>query len=277
MTAILLSVSSVTATSQAGSSSDSTSNSPAPEAPPIRPRQGVLEMCKDIAGQISRGETTLVTMQSLKPNVKLNLLWESFRIVKDSRGTLLEAVQCTQCKEVLTYKERANGTRNLSRHLVNCSTEVGDNPCRDNGMIDPPHGAKVQFTAASVKYCTLGLRAPESLADSGMLILMQKALDLQYAYAKYGRIDASKLIPHPTTVADHIKKEAEKAMKATVEDVLPFIQKKRCAGVRPLQKDGRRTFAAALSTIDSSLRPQLDTEKPTLVRFPLARRSTFHR
>lgn len=58
----------------------------------------------------------------------ISLLWDSFEIVKDSNGMLLEAAQCTRCKKVPAYKERSNGTRNLSRHQTNCSTEVGNNP-----------------------------------------------------------------------------------------------------------------------------------------------------
>lgn len=162
-------------------------------------------------------------MKTIKPGAKLSTMWDEFQVVRE-KGILQPAVQCRRCSKVLTYKEKTNGNRNLSRHLETCGMEDRSSQKK----LDPPPGAKKQIIPATVTFCALGLRAPESVADPGLIQFAQKLLDLGYMYAKYGRLDAEKLLPHPTTIADYIKKFSDVARQHTVKEVLPAIKQYRC-------------------------------------------------
>jgi hypothetical protein len=83
----------------------------------------------------------------------------------------------------------------------------------------------------------MGLRAPEILKDEGMVLLIQKALDIGAAYAELGRLDARRLIPCPTTVKSCMDEEAERAREETAKEVLPAIREFRCAATTDAYTD----------------------------------------
>ena len=174
--------------------------------------------------KLKNGECDLVQMDSLKPGVKLHNMWKTFKVVRE-KGVLHPAVQCSRCTRILTYKQKQNGNRNLSRHLESCLRDVRTS----QDKLDPPAAAKRQFCDVAAKWVALGLRAPEQFSDPATVLLIQKCLDLGFMYAGYGRLDAEKLIPHPSTVAEEVKTQAKAARAETVKEVEPLLRAYKCS------------------------------------------------
>lgn len=58
--------------------------------------------------------------------------------------------------------------------------------------------------------------------------------------AKYGKIDISDILPHPTTVSRHIDKTTKEIRNTIFNDLYIFIQKKYCASTCDMWTDNFR-------------------------------------
>lgn len=94
------------------------------------------------------------------------------------------------------------------------------------GLKDPPSEAKKTFLADCAKYCASDLRPPESMAGPGMSELIQSTIDVADAY---GRLDATKLIPHPKTITRDIDKQATTAREDLINEARPALSEGRCS------------------------------------------------
>lgn len=65
--------------------------------------------------------------------------------------------------------------------------------------------------------------------DEGLINLIQVALDIGASNATYGRIDAKKLVPSPTTCSKTLTDEATKARQETAKRVAVAVKEFRCA------------------------------------------------
>jgi hypothetical protein len=153
----------------------------------------------------------------------------------------VKAVRCNACLGVFAYNERKTGSSSLSRHASLCAEKLNR---QDNVVFpgiadkkDPPKQAKDDFKVACANFCALGLRPPEMMKDEGLVMLIQTALDLGASYATYGRLDARKLLPCPTTVANCIEEQARKAREETAKEVAPLMKQFRCAATTDCYTD----------------------------------------
>ena len=138
----------------------------------------------------------------------------------------IDAVQCTRCLKVFTYKDGTGGTgtSTLSKHRRKCLMQVPLNdPFRKK---DPPLDAKNEYTVSAARYCAFNSLSPESLTGPGCEGLLQSCIDIG---VRHGRVDAGALIRHPQTVIKYIEREANEARKSVVDEVRPLIVNHRVA------------------------------------------------
>lgn len=76
--------------------------------------------------------------------------------------------------------------------------------------INPSDEARARFKVTQAHYCARDLRPPNAFRQSGMIQLIQAAVDIGHAF---GRVKAEKLIACPSTVKSVLEAEAEVVTK----------------------------------------------------------------
>ncbi|KAK3911352.1 Transposable element Hobo transposase [Frankliniella fusca] len=193
----------------------------------------------------------LVEMKDIKPNAKTSSkIWNVMRVLchKDT-GVVEDAVQCGICKKVLAYNERRNGTTSLSRHLASkkCKkakaktiqdTNADDTPdLWDDVKFEPQPDVKRSFIKTTAEYCAWDLRPLDCVKNKGFINLIQAAIDIG---SRYGRVDATKLVPCPSTVQKYVENEAEKVRLELSEEVQPLMEKDKVAGTTDCWTDDNK-------------------------------------
>ncbi|KAK3926309.1 Transposable element Hobo transposase [Frankliniella fusca] len=197
-----------------------------------REKKNAYAQCQMFAQGLKSGTYELVDMKILKPNGRLNAMWNTLRVLRHKgTGALQDAVQCGRCKKVLTYKQRSNGTSGLMRHLDSsaCRKKAGKlsaaaGPEMWAEKVAPSGVVKQGFIKSFAEYCARDLRPPECAGNKGLVQLIQQAIDLGY---RHGRLDAEKLMPCPATVRTYIETEGKKARDKFAEEVRPLIEQNR--------------------------------------------------
>lgn len=135
---------------------------------------------------------------------------------------VLPFVVCVRCDAVFSYDSAKGGTSHLRRHEEACCNAMAPTtPSIFNFFKTPrvPKAAKDRVTEKCVEFVCKDIRPFTTVAGDGFIDLAQTLINVG---VKYGQLNASDLLPHPTTVSRHVSDKAE-AIKAAL--VMPDIVK----------------------------------------------------
>jgi len=149
-----------------------------------------------------------------KPTSATASWWNTFVRIKDEKENIIPFVQCIKCLSIFAYESTKTGSSTHKAHAESClgggspsSSKNQDISVIMNKESNMSAGIKSVFTEACAKYCAFDLRPYESVRGHGFVILCQSLLDL--ARQNPGLIEASDIIPDPTTVSRRVQKLAE--------------------------------------------------------------------
>lgn len=124
---------------------------------------------------------------------------DKYRGIRDKNTkAVIAAVMCVACRKVLSARG-TSGVSSYNRQLKDYCPGKPDPSTENNGLKDPPEWAETKFAQSSAKYCAGGLHPPNHFDGPAMRQLIQTTIDITVACG--GRIDAAKLISHPTTIS----------------------------------------------------------------------------
>lgn len=151
---------------------------------------------------------------------------------------LTEFVACIKCKDLYGAK---SSTATLSRHKCNVRAGIQQNIKLYGEVIDKkknvPKHLKDETIEKCVKYCCMDIRPMSAIEGNGFKNFGQILLDVG---AKFGKIDISDILPHPTTVSRHINKTANEFRNNIFKDLFFIINKKYCASTCDMWTDNYR-------------------------------------
>jgi len=142
--------------------------------------------------------------------------WLVFNIVRVAvKKVYIGWSVCTKCGSVF---KSLSGTSSMQRHIE-----------REHGVVrkNPPEFLKEDVLKALVKYVCKDKVSVQGLDGVGFRDLLQKFLDFGHAH---GPLDVNDLLPHRTTVSDHINIEAKKAREKLMPELHAAIVERRSGG-----------------------------------------------
>lgn len=136
-------------------------------------------------------------------------------------------VCCTKCKTILTYSSSC-GVSHLNRHKcqLNVNNERIDNFFAKRNKPNIPSTVTIEAVNCCIKLCSLDIRPFEAVDGEGFRQLCQFLINTG---ARYGKIDAADLMPHPTTVSRNCLKMAESLRSELLAIILPYFNNGRCS------------------------------------------------
>ena len=168
---------------------------------------------KELRDNLSSGEFTLSEVSG-KSNV-----WKNFKlIVQENTQTCVGYVQCQKCLNFFSYNSKS-GTSHLRRH--NCGKKTS---FKLTNFLKPQTSStdksdKQTVLQAAIKLCSKDLRPFDIVSGEGFINFAQVLINIG---AKKGNIDASDILPHPTTISRNIVETAETLRS----EIIPYLKVK---------------------------------------------------
>lgn len=200
---------------------------------------------------ITCGNYRLVEKTNCKSSV-----WEKFLTVVDSRTSVPEGhVQCRSCKSFFVYDSSKTGTSHLSRHKCKAST----NSASISSFLSPqcpkppvPADVKEKVTTACARLCAKDMRPFDVVSGSGFKAVAEELIQIG---AKYGKVNAEDILPHPTTVSRKVAEVAGALRESIMPEILLALNEGRCAITTDMWTDDFKKIAYTTATahyIDSN-------------------------
>jgi len=157
---------------------------------------------------LSAKEAVIIDCKEGKSNV-----WKLFGNVQHDNCVLKGFVTCKSCKQVYIY-QACDGTQSLRKHHCDVGQSGQHKPggatvpkssfnwvaagfSKVTGDVPPmPRSVKVQLNRSAVMMCALYIRPLNTVTGAGFQLLAQSLVRIG---SKYGDVDISKLLHHPTT------------------------------------------------------------------------------
>jgi len=156
-------------------------------------------------------------------------------------------VCCTKCKTILTYSSSC-GVSHLNRHKcqLNVNNERIDNFFAKRNKPNIPSSVTIEAVNCCIKLCSLDIRPFEAVDGEGFRQLCQFLINTG---ARYGKIDAADLMPHPTTVSRNCLKMAESLRSELLAIILPYFNNGRCSATTDMWTDDFKKIGYTAITI----------------------------
>lgn len=139
-------------------------------------------------------------------------IWEKIlNIVDKNEDVIKNYVICQVCKNVYKYSSHKLGTSALLRHKCSSSTQCNSIASyfpSVNKTIEISTNHKQMVLRSACEFVVKDLRPMEALSGHGLIALANAFIKIGAQY-KNANMDASKILPHPTTVSRRISKLSE--------------------------------------------------------------------
>ena len=124
-----------------------------------------------------------------------------FNVVNANTGRDTDFLQCKICKSLYTYKS-GKGTAHLSRHTTKCSSESNQQKITDHVhvFVKPMINHKSRMALKAAEMCAVDMRPFSAIGGSGLVGMVQEAMDIAVESVSRGRLCASDLLPDRNTV-----------------------------------------------------------------------------
>lgn len=93
---------------------------------------------------------------------------------------------------------------------------------------------KKDMTTTLVNYCAGDLRSFENVTGNGFEMMNNKFIEIG---VKYGSIEASKIIPDPTTISMHLLEEMQILLDSIKPILKEMFQNRQCAATTDMWTD----------------------------------------
>lgn len=204
--------------------------------------------------KINKGEYLIDKIHN--PQGSKSNVWNKFNIIHDVLNkTNLKYVQCSICKQILSYNAKG-GTSRLLRHdcqkiikedTITATPKVTNFFVKKNQVsVKVTNEIKKDLTECLVDYCAIDLRSFESVAGIGFELVANKFLQIG---AKHGAVEANKIIPDPTTVSRHILERKEKLFQTLKPELTEVFENKNCAATTDMWTDDFKKKSYSAFTI----------------------------
>ena len=173
-------------------------------------------------------------------------VWNNFGLIghkkDDTASDVIPGfVACKYCYQVYKYTYDS-GTTTLNKHIDKCmKVRPVSQPTieREFGIGGNCREAKEKVAAAAVDFVCSDLRAFTAIEGDGMKVLAQAFIEIGY---KYGKVDASKVLPCANTVKKYTMQRASSALEATKKVLKkPFAEFKLAFSTDLWTSDYRKT------------------------------------
>lgn len=163
------------------------------------------------------GECTLRKNSSGK-----SLVWEKFGEIIDQNGDRVpNYVACVKCKKAYAYSGHKTGTSSLLRHKCTSGTSTILRYTQSTVTKPVTNDAKDMVCRRAVEFVAKDIRPFQVVAGAGFLNMAQTLIGIG---AKYGNVDASSLLPHPTTLSRKTSELAEELRDVVRDIVVPIAR-----------------------------------------------------
>lgn len=145
----------------------------------------------------------------------------------DETSEFQKSVQCNNCEKIYFYDGQNTGSWHLSRHTCNLETsETGKKDKQSTGKTQLPMDVRKKVVEKCTTLCVRDLRSFETVAGDGFLSLAQYFIDVG---AEYGKVNASNIVPHPTTISRNVHKIYNNVREEIVPEILMAIRNKEAS------------------------------------------------
>uniref|UniRef100_H3AQA6 BED-type domain-containing protein n=1 Tax=Latimeria chalumnae TaxID=7897 RepID=H3AQA6_LATCH len=153
-------------------------------------------------------------------------VWKNYDIVVFSDKSPCGYVQCKSCKTLLKYDSKKMGSSSLQQHAVKgCSrpsSSSGAWPTQSymTSFVQSekkiPVPKKSEITDKCVTLCCKDIQPFETVSGKGFIELAQELINVG---ATYGRVSASSVLPHPSTISRRCCDIAEQKRKGLIPQI----------------------------------------------------------
>lgn len=151
-------------------------------------------------------------------------VWEHFGVIIDEENNQVAGfAECKKCRKVLSYDSRKLGTSSLKKHSESsCSGNAAaakpiDHFFTKTGELKAPKKQdKETVTKLAVKFVCSDIRSFETVCGEGFTGLAQGLIDVG---VRAGHVDATQLLPDPTTVSRRVSKYAEDIRQSIIPEL----------------------------------------------------------
>ena len=137
--------------------------------------------------------------------------WKNFTCIIDENKCSIPFVQCVRCKSLLAYDSRKNGTSTLKAHSNSCKIPASGTHHSIDRMLAKSSNVSADtkrlVADACARFCAYDMRAFEIVNGRGFQHLCQTLLSVGHEAKE--RMDASLLLPNPTTVSRRVQSLAD--------------------------------------------------------------------
>ena len=162
-----------------------------------------------ITRALEKGDYSL----SPKPDSATAQWWTCFDRIQDEERRFLNFVRCRRCSSLLAYDSKKTGSSSLRTHAKSCRIPPPNTTRSIITMLAQSTASNVSAetkrlaTEALARLCAEDMRPFEIVNGSGFEYFCQTLLEI--GRKSKDRIDASSLLPDPTTVSRRIQSMAE--------------------------------------------------------------------
>ncbi|KAL1249344.1 hypothetical protein QQF64_020349 [Cirrhinus molitorella] len=178
-------------------------------------------------GRRSKGKVEVGNLHLKKKNAVKSNVWDRFsEVVSAGDNSSIGYVRCNSCEKIYKHESHKTGTSSLSRHI--CGGSKKNEGSVTSQIITAflkskvPAHVKSEVTDSCVELCCRDLRPFDIVSGDGFHTVAQCLINIG---SRYGRVDASSVLPHRQTVCDRAKataKEKKEILSKKINKALDF-------------------------------------------------------